>query len=927
METLRILSANVNSIKQREVELKRMIDEHSPEVICIQETKMRSVWKPDGYLEAKSLPSGKKNTSPKGLKVLLKEGIDYDKIETIQSSDQKRLELAAVDIYLPRRRKLRIINTYISPSIAEKREQISIYNEVIKATKSSPLTLSIGDSNSKLDLPQHENTNPLGDVLQGHLETGEIYAFVPTEYTRYDPAGRQPSTIDIAITTPDNADLISDIKVLEDIGSDHRPVLFTTTLQVEAPRSSAPPAPNFEKADWRLFKSTVTSAMPNAPDIKPTAPSMVNAAIFMTETIDEADKVAIPRRKPGGYKQRELPAHILALIDEKRILRDLVQTKNEKQHKTRVNWLGKEIKRQVKHFDELGKQLKWEKCTEKSPHGFYKLARKSLNPNKSTTSTYPLKDANGARITTDQEKVTAFKELYDQIFSPPPETPESATIYEEARRYHQEILDKYKDVKERPQGHDLNPKVTADDIIIILKNVKSTSPGQDGIYYKHVRNLPEVALQYLAKLYEMCHRCSYFPDIWKHATTVLPPKPNKDHSDPKNYRPISLLSVLGKILEKLINKKLKEYLEVNKLLPESQAGFRPKRSTQDQLLKLCHEVIHSIQTGCVAVATFFDVQKAFDKVIHEGFVLKCKRIGLSEVTTALLANYLNNRTTKIKLNGILSEAIQLKAGTPQGAIISPTLFNIWVYDIPQPKEKTVSLSQFADDVGTWAWSRKNSCTNARDKLQAYDNKLISWCNKWNILLCPSKTQLIVFYKKEPKNLNKVYIKVKGEKVKPSKTVTFLGVQLDERLTLKQHHKKQMTDAKRRMALFAAITGSHRKPRANSEISIKILKSMIEPLFYYAPTTMCLKTKGMFKDQDTLLRKCARLAMHCPPTVRNEYIEEIAKLKNSKQRTHQLAIQYITDTNRSDAVKKLVQKHQTSRTIKYKRKSPLDILMS
>ena len=107
-----------------------------------------------------------------------------------------------------------------------------------------------------------------------------------------------------------------------------------------------------------------------------------------------------------------------------------------------------------------------------------------------------------------------------------------------------------------------------------------------------------------------------------------------------------------------------------------------------------------------------------------------------------------------------------------------------------------------------------------------------------------------------------------KKVKASESVKFLGMKIDQKLTMKEHHKKQMSDAKRRIALFSAITGSNRKPRANSDICMKIFKSMIEPMFYYGTTVTCLKTKGMFKEQDDILRKGAKLAIHCPRSVRN-----------------------------------------------------------
>ena len=198
-----------------------------------------------------------------------------------------------------------------------------------------------------------------------------------------------------------------------------------------------------------------------------------------------------------------------------------------------------------------------------------------------------------------------------------------------------------------------------------LAKAKNTSPGADGIHYTHLKNLPDIALQYLAKLYETSWRCAYFPDMWKEATVILLPKPEKDKTQPKNYRPISLLPTMGKLFERLINDEIMKQLESENRLPESQAGFRAKRSTQDQLLKMMQDAIQAKNTGQTLVSTMFDIEKAYDKIWHEAAVYKFHKIGLEEQMVALLKNYLTNRNLQIRIKGELSEKVTLRAGTPQ----------------------------------------------------------------------------------------------------------------------------------------------------------------------------------------------------------------------------------------------------------------------
>lgn len=138
------------------------------------------------------------------------------------------VEITAVTLHLPEEAPITVTNTYISPSLNNKPkpvQEMAIKN-LIDATHFKRRVLTTGDTNFKTDLPQHTDTNPLGDLLDDKLDKLEIAATIPGEYTRYDPAGRSPSTIDFALTSIQNHRMIEKVEVLEDVGSDHRSVLM-----------------------------------------------------------------------------------------------------------------------------------------------------------------------------------------------------------------------------------------------------------------------------------------------------------------------------------------------------------------------------------------------------------------------------------------------------------------------------------------------------------------------------------------------------------------------------------------------------------------------------------------------------------------------------------------------------------------------------
>lgn len=331
------------------------------------------------------------------------------------------------------------------------------------------------------------------------------------------------------------------------------------------------------------------------------------------------------------------------------------------------------------------------------------------------------------------------------------------------------------------------------------------------------------------------------------------------------------------------------------------------------------------------MATMFDIEKAYDKIWKEGLCLKLKG-KLPETTIAIIMDYLTDRTIRLKVNTSMSEPVRLLAGTPQGSILSPNIFNLAVHDIPQPKKKKgknadAKLSQFADDISTWSNAREY--WTAREKLQKYNDEIIQWCTKWKIKLAESKTQLIAFTKPTKLKKSSVYQYVGNTRIEHSDTVTFLGLTMDSDMSWKTHSEDLNKRLKQRVQTFAGITGSRAKPKAGTDISTKILKSMIEPVVYYAPTALCARQGKYFEKQDELLARAARLALHIPFSVNRKYTMETAKMESSQVKTVRLAKSYVTSEKRAPNIKKTFDEyiHSTNRKDNTKIVSPAWVIKS
>ena len=470
-----------------------------------------------------------------------------------------------------------------------------------------------------------------------------------------------------------------------------------------------------------------------------------------------------------------------------------------------------------------------------------------LPSNTNNNSKVCLKDKNNALLFEPKQTCNVFKNFYENLAQ------SLVDILPPAPNKFN--LDTTKTFYERlniPNIFNLHEVDQAFVLKMLAKTNAHKAPGIDKLQGIFIKDGAELLAAPLTQLINLSISTSTFPDPFKIAKLVALYKKGCK-TDPKNYRPISLLPLFSKIFEKVVHLQTEKFLSDNDILYQNQSGFRPRHSTESCLTHLSDRILEACDRGCHTGMILIDLQKAFDTLDHSLLLGKLGLLNFSNDTISWFKSYLSNRTFLVNVESAFSEPADLKCGVPQGSILGPLLFLLYINDLPQAK---CDVRLYADD--TCISYTDKMVPIIEEKLNTDFNNLCDWFvdNKLSIHFGEDKTKSILFSpKNQRKRADPIVIKRHGVTLKQFSTVEYLGCLLDETLSGREMALKVLKKVNGKLR-FLYRQGKYLNPRLRR----MLCNTLIQPHFdfacsaWYPNLTQGLKTKLQIA-QNKCIRYC------------------------------------------------------------------------
>ena len=789
---LTLLQWNCDYLATKIIELRELVSRAAVDVVVLQETKLGEedpTPSLPGFEAIRRDRPGSGVSGPRGggLLIYIKKGLHYT---DYQVRTEGPLEAQSIGIPASKNLELRVTNLYLPPDRTLPVPYIESLPNLLNEITDTRAGIVCGDLNAHHPVwDRFVPEDRRGSTIQQWMEDTSRIPLndgAATRFARYQQ-GQGCSSPDLTIVDASRTQHYS-WSVLNELSSDHIPLLINWNQPVQVEDVRPIVKPNFRKADWSVYKSLVTEGIEQM-----TAESDIPDRLkTFSAILKDAAKVAVPRRVIREDDRPWMNSELRSLTRERnRLRRDM---RHNREEWVRVNKLviekTKEAKRAVWHanLDGISEQKDARKAWE-----VVKRLSGVTPPQAGKTLTYQ-----GRQYVTDQAKASAFVQEYAKV--------SGRHSDKSTRRANRQLKATLKGNSWSPR-QESEEEFTRDELSSALWKVKTgKAAGPDELYPEMLKHLPGCAEEELLKILNYSWMKAWCPQSWRSVVIVPFLKRGKDSADISSYRPIALTSVLSKLLERLIANRLSWWLETKNMLSPWQAGFRPNRSTTDQCLRLTHFISDGFQSTDRerSVVTTFDFSKAYDTVWRTGLYTKMVQMGIPLRFVQWTSSWLDNRIARVRVNGSTGRSRTFKEGLPQGAVLSPLLFITYSNDLLDSFDDATLVSAFADDLALACKGRRKEDVEMR--MQPEVDKVAEWSGKNFLKLNATKCEVSFFTMDSAEARWQPTVSIGECRLRCNPTPTFLGVTYDRQLTFGQHVQNLCQRISKRNGLLRLLGG-------------------------------------------------------------------------------------------------------------------------
>lgn len=882
---LKIICWNANGLLQRKLELENFLHHHKIDIALISETHLvtnTNLPKIRNYLVyATNHPSG----LPRGgSAVIIKRSLPHHDIGSFVS-DSIQASVVAINF---NHRSINISSIYCPPRYTPlEQDFMDLFSHL------GHHWIIGGDFNAKHPAWGSRLQSPRGKVLHKAITRVKGNPITPGSPT-YWPSdfSKIPDIIDFFLCkgVPIN-NIISD--TITDLGSDHIPVTFTLKNQ-PAIRSAPRPLAN-KSTNWEEYRNFIDQRI-NL-NIRPKSPEELDqcAELFTSILQQSCEKNTLYRDSiPSPFCN--YPNFITELIKQRRKARKKWQRNRTVVNKQTFNRLCRETARAMHHWknETFNKYLSALAPSKEAGYSLWTASKRIRRP---PTLNSPLRSPSGGWVRSDCDKAKLFAQHLEHTFSPNP--------IQSSVKPHNSIQDAGSIKTTSPY-----------EVATVIDKLKlRKSPGYDRISSIMLKELPRKGIVFITNLINAAIRLRYVPRTWKRAKMIIIPKPDKPPDQITSYRPISLLSVISKIFEKIIQSRLNEIIAEKNLLPSIQFGFRAKHSTIEQINRVSSAILQALENKEFAPTVFLDVSNAFDKVWHEGLVHKL-RGKIPDCFRLLIASYLKDRSFEVHIGSESSELKPISAGVPQGSILGPVLYLLYTMDFPQDEDVTSAL--FADDSAAIAHHRDYD--TAVNHLQNAVNSIHAWAQDWKVKLNETKSVRIDFTLRPH---NYIPTTIGGKVVTHSETTRYLGLHFDSKLNWRHHVnlKRQQLNILRNK--FYWLIGRHSKLKLSNKRLI--YESIFKPIWTYGCEIWGTTSNSNRNIIDRFQNKFMRTITSAPWFITNNQLRSDLKIDSVEVTINKKAVRYTQRLHKHPNIEAIELLDDTNTTRRLCRKHPLDLI--